>query len=151
MGGKVNSTKTWATRSQAKSFMLWKGSTYIYQIHVLKTQSSFLQCSIDSRDWAYIRIKKLDGNLYSLVIYRPDFFKTGVWCIPAISTLRRLKWKDCEFEISLFILLELTMQNKFLLLEYTRKWSQIRKGDKGAKLKRVNWGWEPHMRQSTWR
>lgn len=151
MGGKVNSTKTWATRYQAQSFMLWKGNTYIYQIHVLKTQSRFLQCSIDSRDGAYIRIKELDGNLCSLVIHRPDFFKTGVWCIPAIPTLRRLKWKDCEFEISLFIQLELTMQNKFLLLEYTRKWSQIRKGDKGAKLKTVNCGWEPHMRQSTWR
>lgn len=116
-----------------KSFTLRKENTYIYQIHVLKTQSSFLQCSIDSRDWAYIRIEGLDGNRCSLVIHRPDVFKTGVWWIPAIPTLRRLKWKDGKFETSLFIQLELTAQDKFLLLEYTKKWSQIGKGDKGAK------------------
>lgn len=29
-----------------------KENTYINQIHVLKTQSSFLQCAIDCRNWA---------------------------------------------------------------------------------------------------
>lgn len=54
--------------------------------------------------------------------------KPGVWCIPVILVLRRLK--QMEHDISLLIQLELTSQNKtpFILHkeEISEKWTKVK-------------------------
>jgi len=106
-------------------------NTHVYQIHVLKAQPSFLQCSSDGRDWTCIRIKASDRNACPLVMS-----KSAVWCIRVIPALRRLRWM--AHDISLFMQLELTSQNKTPLILYKEEVTINQESDKGEKRTTVD-------------